>query len=320
MKRYIKVLSIAFILCLLLTACGGSTEKKIKGSWKIVTDGDVNTYLEIDEDRMIIRPDINEDPTTAEYILTKAQGDNFIMEVVNPETSKNEFLFEGHFKNKNTVTIDKVQDKQEMKDSKLIRVDNMAKEMKKDAEAKEKKRERERLAEEKEAKKAEKLAQEEEAKERKAQKLAEEQEAKKAVQLAQVEAKKADARVAQQQTTKESNSQKVYLEKADQLEQKILNELKRVDPNAQDMRPDFYGQYNEEWDNLLNEVWGVLRDTMSKNAFEALKSDQNKWIEKKEQDFAKMPEGTAWERTDAWGYLAMENARRTRYLIENYMN
>ncbi|WHY82419.1 hypothetical protein QNH23_03205 [Siminovitchia fortis] len=41
-----------------------------------------------------------------------------------------------------------------------------------------------------------------------------------------------------------------------------------------DMPAGFYGQYYNEWDGLLNEVWGELKRTMTNSEFEQLKSMQ----------------------------------------------
>ena len=74
-----------------------------------------------------------------------------------------------------------------------------------------------------------------------------------------------------QQAAKENSLKEKYLQKADNLDNEIMNEAKKL--FAHDLQPGFYGQYYSEWDNLLNEVWGELKTTMPKNAFEKLKSD-----------------------------------------------
>lgn len=139
-------------------------------------------------------------------------------------------------------------------------------------------------------------------------------------ELKELEAKKKRLEEEANQKDAADNLQAKYLQKANTLEKKIRRELREAYPNAQDMQPGFYSQYYTDWDHLLNEVWGVLKDTMPKNEFEKLKSNQNEWINMKEQNFAEMPDETASTRTAGMDYLAFETANRTNYLIENYMN
>lgn len=121
-----------------------------------------------------------------------------------------------------------------------------------------------------------------------------------------------------QQATKEISLKEKYLQKADNLDNEIMNEAKKL--FAHDLQPGFYGQYYSEWDNLLNEVWGELKTTMPKNAFEKLKSEQNEWIKMKEKNFDEHPDEIASARATGMDYLAFETKDRTYYLIKNYMD
>lgn len=105
---------------LLLGACGSSSESKIIGSWKAVADDNVTGYLEIGEERLVN----SEESTTAEYILTETQDDNFLLEVVDPESGSNVFLFEGYFENKDKIIVVKTPS-DAAENSELIRVDNI---------------------------------------------------------------------------------------------------------------------------------------------------------------------------------------------------
>lgn len=87
----------------------------------------------------------------------------------------------------------------------------------------------------------------------------------------------------------------------------------------QDFPPGFYGQYYTEWDNLLNEVWGVLGDNLSKTEFEVLKQNQKKWVQIKEERFSNMPSDVASERALGMDYLTRETQQRTYYLINEYL-
>lgn len=78
------------------------------------------------------------------------------------------------------------------------------------------------------------------------------------------------------------------------------------------------GAYYTEWDNLLNEVWGALRNTMDSSSFEALRKRQNEWIKEKDGRYnngkSNGNEAAAKDR------LMSDTKERTYYLINNYMN
>lgn len=325
MKQRVTMILSAIILSVFLTACGGvSVESGILGNWKIVTDGDVQTYLEINKERMVIRRVSKSEPMTVVYILTKTGDRNFIMEVVNPETNSNEFFFEGQFKNKDTIKVVQGQGGKEVDNSELVRIDNIEEEKKKDEAEQKKKQEAEDRAQEIEAQKEEKLAREEEEKEEKRQeaeqRAREKEEAKQEAAERRTQAKEEAKRKTEQSAATEGSALKQeYQRKADDLEDKVRAEGEKAAPNRQDLEPRYYGYFYDEWDALLNEVWADLRAQMPAGEFEALKAEQNKWIQEKESTFEKMPKEPASAREAGWGYLAMENANRTHYLIENYL-
>jgi hypothetical protein len=285
MKSFIKIVFGSVILSLILAACGASNENNLIGSWKVVMDDNVLSYMEINEDRIVVRKDSNDGPMTADYILTETEDEHFILEFVNPETGTNEFIFEGYFDNKDSIIVTNTPSG-EAENYQVIRVDNIAEDQ-----AKEEKRLQEQ--EEKEAI----ILQEQKEKER-----ANEKEEKDSIQAA------ADV----------SSLKQEFLQKADDLDNKIIEEAKKL--YAHDMKPGFYGQYYGEWDDLLQEVWGVLGEAMPKEAFEKLKSDQKEWINNKEGVFAEMPDEHASSRAEGMDFLANETADRTYYLIENYMD
>ncbi|MFC0523316.1 thermonuclease family protein [Pontibacillus salicampi] len=118
-KKWLAMLAVVTTV-LLLGACGSSSESKIIGSWKAVADDKVTGYLEIGEERLVNR----EESMTAEYILTETQDDNFLVEVVNPESGSNVFLFEGYFENKDKIIVVKTPDGA-AENNELVRVDNI---------------------------------------------------------------------------------------------------------------------------------------------------------------------------------------------------
>ncbi|AIF45550.1 lysozyme inhibitor LprI family protein [Virgibacillus sp. SK37] len=304
-KYFLGVLIIGF-----LTACG-SAESNIEGNWKAVIDGeDVGAYMEIGEERIISRQESNDEPITLEYIVTETQDDNFILEVVNPENGTNEFFFEGHFENKNTIKIVNAPGNSAEEQGELVRIKSVQEEMKKDKE--------EEAAKEAEVKKKEKLAAKKSDEKKKAQKLAEEKEEMKLEQLAkEKEEEEAKALRDEKEAAGIENSWKIQ---ADALDDKIMKDAKEVDPHAQDMQEGFYGQYYGEWDDLLNEVWVELKAALPNKEFEELKYDQNQWIEEKEQNFKAMPDQVASQRAKGMDYLTFETKDRVYYLIGNYMD
>ncbi|MFP7494585.1 hypothetical protein SFC66_12410 [Terribacillus saccharophilus] len=311
MKNLPKSIIGVLMLSVLLAACG-SIESNVEGSWKVVMDDEeTNSYMEIGEERIVTRKESNENPISAEYILTETEDDKFIIEFVNPESGKNEFLMEGYLENKDLIKVISTPNG-ETDNSKLVRVDSITEELE-EKEKEEAVREEERIEREKADEEARQVAKAEEEEEAKQVAKAEEEIAK---QVAKGEKEEKEPI----QAAGNSGLKEKYLSEANGLDDKIMKELKDVHPHAQDMQPGFYGQYNGEWDSLLNEVWNELKDTMPDNEFESLKADQNQWIEKKEQTFSEMPDEAASARAEGWDYLAFETKDRTYYLIENYLD
>lgn len=155
--------------------------------------------------------------------------------------------------------------------------------------------------------------QEEREKEREAEKQRMEEEAKqRAVEQARQRAAVTEPK---RPTVETSSLQQKYLDKAFALNDNMMN--KALELYGEELPPaGFFGEYYQEWDDLLNEVWSVLKDTMPADEFESLKADQNKWIQKKEENFNNMSDETASERAAGMDYLAHETADRTYYLIE----
>ena len=300
-KKWVAILT-AFIAVILLSGCGGSIENKILGSWKTVVGDGVTAYLEIGENRYMIRRDSDDTPMSTEYILTEIHDENFMLEAINPENGVPEFIFEGYFENENTITIlgTSIGDSEE---GKLIRVDSIAEEMEKD----------EKKSQEQAAKDAVQEQEEDRKQEEKDQ-----QSAKEEAQRLQAEKDNelAAATVAEEATSGDNNLN-YYLRKADSLDDEIITEAKKI--MAQDMPRGFYGQYYHEWDELLNEVWGVLKNTLSKAEFENLKLEQIEWVGMKEQGFAEISDEVASERQRGMDFLAFETKERTYYLIKKHL-
>lgn len=118
-----KLVIMMLLTILLLAACGNNAlENNLIGDWKVVKDGKVELYWEIQESSMLLRTLTDEDPKSAEYRVTETQDDNFILEIIDPESGATDFLFEGYFENDDTLkSIENSEGSFE-----LIRVDNIA--------------------------------------------------------------------------------------------------------------------------------------------------------------------------------------------------
>ncbi|WP_026828704.1 lysozyme inhibitor LprI family protein [Exiguobacterium artemiae] len=292
LKKVITLLGMMFTV-LLLAACNDSVENNIIGSWKVVSENKTLSYIQISEKRYTIRS-IDEDPQTADYIITETEDDSFIFDVINPESGSNKFLFEGHFENDDKISLLRNTNGRDTK-SVLIRVDSISEEMKKQA-----------LKEEKEKKvqqeKEEQLAKEEEA--------ARQEENESTLQEEEQEQDQND------ESNMESTEKTKYLQRADALDEKILAEGKKL--YEQDLPTGFYGQYYEKWDNLLNDMWAEIKTQKSAAEFELLRQDQSNWIDQKEKGFSEIPDEPASERARGMDFLTFETKNRVYFLIENH--
>lgn len=298
-EKNMSLKKVVFLLGTMLTvlflgACSDSAESNLIGSWKVVSENKTLSYIEISEERYTIRTG-DEDPQTADYIITETEDDSFIFDVINPENGSNEFLFEGHFENDDKISLLRNSNGRDTK-SVLIRIDSISEEMKKQAmrEEQEKKKQQE---------KEEKLAKEEEAT------LQEENEV--ALQEEEQDQEKND------ENTMTLTEKTKYLERADSLDEKIITEGKKL--YAQDLPSGFYGQYYKEWDNLLNDMWAVIKTEKPAAEFELLRQDQSNWIDQKEKGFSEIPTEPASERARGMDFLTFETKSRVYFLIENHL-
>lgn len=320
MRKLATLSLLSVLLLILLAGCGQSTDKQLEGAWKIVDEQDGTRFLEFSEDRMVVRNGVDSQPETADYRLTDLKKGKFIIEIAEPGTQTYQFFLEGKLEKKDKIEVARVMDSNETNpDIQLVKVKDMDKEMakaRKEQEKAEAAQEKKRKKEEKEAaaKEAERLkAQEEQA-------AAEEQKRQEAAAAsANKQPAKQPASAPSSSDTNNGSVQSRYSQKADQLEAMIISEARAADPNAQDIWDGFYGQYYEQWDDLLNEIWGVLKQNMSADDFNKLKVEQRAWLEQKEKEFSQRPDDTAASRANGMDFLAFRTEERVRYLIENYM-
>lgn len=125
-----KLIILITMIIIFLVGCNGTIEKKIIGDWKLINGDEVENYLEIKEERMIIRTLTGDKPKSIEYILTETQGEHFILETMDSVNGTTEFLFEGYFENDNKLKS--VENSGEVIE--LIRIDNIAEDMSKEKE------------------------------------------------------------------------------------------------------------------------------------------------------------------------------------------
>ncbi|GKV65902.1 MULTISPECIES: lysozyme inhibitor LprI family protein [unclassified Sporosarcina] len=322
MRKSASLVLLSIFVVSILSACGSSTDRQLEGAWKIVDDQEDSRFLEFSGDRMVVRNDFDSQPETVDYRLTDLKKGKFIIDIAEPGTQTFQFFLEGKFEKKDKVKVTNVMDSNEPNPNiQLVKVKNLEKEMENARKEQEKaaviaeKKEKERKRKEKE--------ETEKAMKEKAQEATVTEQKKKETSAGTEEDKqpvKETANNASPQKKNHSNLKSRYLHKSDQLEQTIMNEARAADPNAQDLWDGFFGQYYNQWDNLLNEIWGVLKQSMSANDFNNLKNEQREWIKQKERKFAELPDETASSRASGMDYLAFETQRRVHYLIEHYMD
>lgn len=333
-KRWIMSLILATTL--LLTACGGTAESKITGIWKLDSDDEEPTFLEIGEEQIISRRPSNDEPMIASYIFTETQSDNFILEVINPEDGSKVFLLEGYMDGKDRIAVvDAPGDPAD-----LIRVDDMEKEIEEhEARAKadeeeqaridtaqrkedEKQQRAEQKRQEEQAKADEKTRAEEEKRQADEQKAEdEEREKEELAESKKDEEKESEMEIAS--STSESSDGSVkdeYYQKAKNLHDEMNTDASEIYRKGGNPGEAFAGQYYTDWDNLLNEVWGLLEKSMPSDEYEILLAEQLEWIEMKEYTFAtEYSDRTAAERGKGYAYLSNVTQERARYLIDNYL-
>lgn len=335
-KKKSWIVSLMLATALLLTACGGTAESKITGIWKLDSDDEEPTFLEIGEEQIIIRRPSNNEPMIASYIFTETQSDNFILEVINPEDGSKVFLLEGYMDGKDRIAVvDAPGDPAD-----LIRVDDMEKEIEEHetkAKAAEDEQARINTAQRKEDEKQQRAVQKKQEEQAKADEKARAEEEKRQAEeqkdeerereeLAEVEKEKAEEKQIEIETAASTSNpsdgsvKDEYYQKAKKLHDEMNSDANEIYSKGGSPGDAFAGQYYTDWDNLLNEVWGLLEKSMPNDEYEILLAEQLEWIEMKEKTFAtEYSDITAAERGKGYAYLSNVTQERARYLIDNYL-
>lgn len=310
MRKWIGLVY-GLVLVSLLAACSKSNENRIVGSWQFVLNGEKeDSFIEVEEDRMLLWDDISAGPEAVAYRIYDLDDDQFILEFAE-SGEEFEFGFEGFFVDKDSIVMGLKEDS-DGKES-LIRIDSIEEEiaiLEKELErelaiiAKEEKQSRnvERTNVEPDTEEDVVIETEESIEEEEITEFLDEEELVTSHMLEFVG----------------DSVQAEYSRVAIELENRMYEEHNIV---YKDVVPTgFYTPYFGEWDELLNEIWSVLKNQMPTDAFETLKESQLEWIDQKETNFAEMPSDVAVERMEGMDYLTIETMDRTYYLIYNYLD
>lgn len=102
--------------------------------------------------------------------------------------------------------------------------------------------------------------------------------------------------------------------------QKIQNtESRAYDIYNNSYEPDATVQVYQVWDNLLNEIWGVLKQQLPKNEMDSLRKVQRQWIKDKEAT-EKSIYNNGGNTAAAVGNSAVVTEQRCRELVNIYMH
>lgn len=116
----------------------------------------------------------------------------------------------------------------------------------------------------------------------------------------------------------------IYLEKLDQLEDKLNVKLKDkyASPKTHDMI-DAANEDFKEWDDMLNEIYSILEEVLSKEDMDKLREEEIDWINIKEiksKEAADKYKGGTIEPFMALSSLVDSTKRRCYELVNEYMN
>lgn len=329
------------VILVFLSGCSNSVEEKLVGSWKTVIDDRTTSYIEFTDERLVLKEEIDDQPTTTPYILTEREDNTFIIEIISNDSSESELLFEGEFEDKNRVSLINLSEENaalvKIKDMEAEReeVEEYEKQEEERRLAEEKEEEEKRKAEIKEQQKVEREKYKKEYEERMAKEEQEREETKKANQKEESDVDQDEELVDNstkevsndgnkndvQNAIEDENNKSLYVKYHDkfmEIQKQMNNEGTEI--AGQDVPRGLYGSYYEDWDALLNEVWSVLESNMSTEDFSQLTAEQIEWIEYKENQFDSRDGQTAGQRETAYDELSYETMIRVEYLIENYMN
>ena len=135
--------------------------------------------------------------------------------------------------------------------------------------------------------------------------------------------KKDDVDKSNESVEEESESKvQYYLDKYAKLEKELKDSLaEKYNGTTLDMREAAGIEYTS-WDDLLNEVYGVLQEQLSKDEMDKLRAEQIEWLtirDSKAEESAKEFEGGTMEPLAHTTSLGESTKERCYELISNYM-
>lgn len=83
-----------------------------------------------------------------------------------------------------------------------------------------------------------------------------------------------------------------------------------------------YGTNATNWDNLMNDIYGTIREKISSSEFEALKTSQKEWLAKRENDAKESAsdwEGGSGYNMAYYAALAESTGQRCEWLVDQYL-
>ena len=124
--------------------------------------------------------------------------------------------------------------------------------------------------------------------------------------------------------TKIEGRKSEYLEKLDNIQKELdaMPEKKDSDKGVTIAMKSYYGISYDKYDDALNEIYALLKNELSPEVMEELKTEQVKWIKQKEEKAEKERlkyEGGTFENV-AWYISLYESTKDRCYeLVEEYM-
>src|SRR5690625_1375145 len=156
-------------------------------------------------------------------------------------------------------------------------------------------------------------------------KLAEKEKEALEKERAELERKKAEQ--------KEKTTAKTTVSSSGSLKQQYLAKAEEVAKEEQELIEIFNAISSSEsrglakqcydlWDDLINEVWGVIKEQLPESEFEQLRQAQIKWIQEKEALYDELNDEQYGLLAIAEAYRAIQEMtiERTYYLINNYLD
>ncbi len=276
LKKFVSFVIIISTV-LLLQACSSSPADRLIGTWKIERNGEFQSFVEFTEDRAIAYP-LKGDPQPVPYTLIEKNDDRWMVYVTEPSNGKEELFFQGYFKDKNTIqTYTLVEEEDEKTLPVFHRIDDLEKELALARDNKEKEREEKRKQAEKEREDEKKKMERDESKTRDINEKPKEETKNEGERTTP-----SDNKTNVDSSNQNSSQLASFTQRAEHLQKKMLTDRDRIYPNGQ-APIGFTGQYYNEWDALLNDVWQHLKQTLPADQFARVLQEQREWVALKER-------------------------------------